>query len=73
MKREPQKLARDRFKVGQRVRGADWTLLPWSPGGHRKLRGTVTGFCRDQWLVKVRVDGRRTAVPFHCDQWEPEP
>lgn len=61
-------MSRKKFVIGQTVRLNVWgrrqkvASEPW---------GTVVAFCRNPEMIRVRVDGTRTAQYFHRSLWIP--
>lgn len=69
--------AMHKFAIGERVIATEksheyglwrYVRIPIAPGGPF---GTVVGFCRTAWLVKVVRDGTKTPQVYSMDFWEP--
>lgn len=64
--------ARERFKIGDRVRMSDAGLrMPRQ--GRVPTTGRVVGFGRSPVAIRVLRDGRSTVVGAYADWWEVEP
>jgi hypothetical protein len=73
-------VARDKFKVGGRVKltskgikalGRDRLAPNQKVQYDAQLHGTVTGFTRSPSAVQIERDGTVMPQPYHMDYWEP--
>ena len=62
--------ARDIFSRGMRVQMTPECPRPRKCDGVRQF-GTVRGFGRHEWLVRVQRDGIKTVWCYHARFWEP--
>lgn len=66
------KTARQMFEKGMRVKLTAEAFKSLLPKHNSHPTGTVVGFGRMSWLVRVRRDGIKCVETYHINFWERE-
>ena len=68
-----ERVARERFVIGQRVQLSQVGQRVLRPKPGRPTTGVVVGFGRAPHRVAIRLDGKTNRRAFHEMFWDPEP